>query len=227
MVTIDQIRQYVFLKGLSEVELQTLAACMTKRYYSANAYIYHQGNQALNMYLVESGLIRLFFCNQSGTEYLLKLVRPGETIGFALAMGSQPRLLGAAAMQTTVLLSIPREDLLSLLGTSHSLALNLIQEFSSMQTKLLFHYQSVIMSGLEGRIATHLLRLSWGESDELNLPISQAELASWLGVSRGRLNSALIRFQKMGLIHLEGPQLTILDRSRLTQLAEGLPESNL
>ncbi len=224
MLKIDQLRHYGIFKGLEEDDLSTLAACITKRSYSKNSYIYHEGNPALNIYLIESGLVRLFFCNQEGEEFMLSLGRPSDTIGFAPAMGSQLRMLGAAALQPTVLLSIPRDDFQRMIKSSHQLALNLIQELSIMQTKLLIHYQSMVISSLEGRLALLLLHIGWGEKDELDLPISQADLASWLGVSRGRLNSALTRFQKKGLIQLEGPKLTILDRTRLTHLANGLSD---
>ncbi|HNT55420.1 MAG TPA: Crp/Fnr family transcriptional regulator [Anaerolineaceae bacterium] len=227
MLGIDQIRRYPFFKGLNEAELQALAAGMTKRAYHKNAYIYHQGNPAVNMYLIESGLVRLFFCNPAGDEFILNLMRPGDAIGHALTMDSQIRLLGAAAQLPTVLLCIPGETLLGVLETSRQLALNLAQEFAVMQKKLLLHYQAQVLVGLEGRTALLLLHIGEGEKDELDLPISQSELAGWLGVSRGRLNGAITRFQKLGLIRLEGSRVTILDRPGLARLAEGWPETEL
>jgi len=227
MLSIEQIRHYPFFKGLSEDELQMLAGCMTKRCFNKNAYIYHQGNPAINLYLIESGMVRLFFCNDTGNEFIMNLVGPGSVIGHSLAMNNQPRLLGAAAQLPTVLLSIPRENLLHILETSRQLTFNLAIEFAEMQRKLLLHYQSFIMTGMEGRTALLLLHIGEGEKDELDLPISQTELAGWLGISRGGLNRTLIRFQKLGLICLEGSKIYILDRERLAALAEGLPVTDL
>jgi len=142
-------------------------------------------------------------------------------------MENQPRLLGAAAQLPTVLLSIPRENLICILETSRQLTFNLALEFAEMQRKLLLHYQSFIMTGMEGRTALLLLHIGEGKKDELDLPISQTELAGWLGISRGGLNRTLVRFQKLGLIFLEGSKIYILDRARLTCLAEGLPVTDL
>ena len=61
-----------------------------------------------------------------------------------------------------------------------------------------------------------------GKIDEFVLPISQSDLAGWLGVSRGRLNRTLINFQKLGLIRQDGSRFFILDRQRLMQLSEGV-----
>jgi hypothetical protein len=47
--------------------------------------------------------------------------------------------------------------------------------------------------------------------DKLELSISQADLASWLGVRYGRLNSTLKKFQTMGLIESQQPLTTIAD----------------
>ncbi len=227
MLSIEQIRHYPFFKGVCEDELQMLAVCMTKRYFNKNTYIYHQGNPAVNLYLIESGLVRLFFCNNTGDEFILNLVGQGSVIGHSLAMENQPRLLGAAAQLPTVLLSIPRENLICILETSRQLTFNLALEFAEMQRKLLLHYQSFIMTGMEGRTALLLLHIGEGKKDELDLPISQTELAGWLGISRGGLNRTLVRFQKLGLIFLEGSKIYILDRARLTCLAEGLPVTDL
>jgi DNA-binding GntR family transcriptional regulator len=56
------------------------------------------------------------------------------------------------------------------------------------------------------------------------LPISQAELANWLGTSRGHLNRALDRLEQLGLIRIERQLLTILDRPGLRRITEGLAD---
>jgi CRP/FNR family transcriptional regulator len=100
------------------------------------------------------------------------------------------------------------------------LNLNLYIEVAASTRKLLLHYQSFFTDGLECRTAALLLHIGEGASDELHLPVSQTKLASWLGISRGRLNRTLMKFQKQGLIRLDGPTLYILDRPGLTRIRD-------
>jgi CRP/FNR family cyclic AMP-dependent transcriptional regulator len=53
------------------------------------------------------------------------------------------------------------------------------------------------------------------EGIEIELRLTQAELASWVGASRERVNKALGTFRDCGLIEVEGKRITILDRPGL------------
>jgi CRP/FNR family transcriptional regulator, cyclic AMP receptor protein len=72
--------------------------------------------------------------------------------------------------------------------------------------------------GPEARLATELTalfnpRLYPGNRD--NLPVSQEELASLVGLSRQRTIRALKRLSAAGLIHVDRRGVTILDLQRL------------
>lgn len=112
MVHVEQIRHYPLFAGLDDDELTCLAALFTRRVFAQGAYIYYPGNTALSSYLVESGVVRLFFTDAAGEEFLLNLVGPPELFGHPLLGESQLRLLGAAAYEPATVLAIGRDDLL-------------------------------------------------------------------------------------------------------------------
>ncbi len=53
------------------------------------------------------------------------------------------------------------------------------------------------------------------EGIEIELRLTQAELASWVAASRESVNKALVAFRDQGLIEVEGQRITILDRRGL------------
>lgn len=112
MHTANHICSYPIFAGLSQAELDQLAACLTKRAYGKGAYLYHPGNPAVNFYLIESGLVRLFFTDARGQEYLLELVGPGAMVGVPLLYEDQVRALGAAAVAPSMVLAFPQSELL-------------------------------------------------------------------------------------------------------------------
>ena len=221
MLSVDQIRNFPLFKDLSGAELEALAACIIRGTFVKRAYIFRPGDPAVNLYLVETGLVRVFFCNSQGNEFLLNLVGAHSVIGLPVKKENRHRLLGALAQFPTTLLSLSYEDLFRIAQSSKQLLFNMYTDAATSTGNLLAHYQSFVISGLEGRTAALFLLLGEGKVDEIDIPVSQADLASWLGVSRGRLNLTLIKFQKQGLIRLDGTRLFILNREGLSDLAEG------
>jgi CRP-like cAMP-binding protein len=59
-----------------------------------------------------------------------------------------------------------------------------------------------------------------GYKSEVHLPLSQGEMASWLGASRGRLNRAVKELTQLGLICNDGQKYVILDREGLEQIIQ-------
>ena len=53
------------------------------------------------------------------------------------------------------------------------------------------------------------------EGIEIELRLTQAELASWVGTTRESVNKVLGTFRDYGLIEVEGQRVTILDRPGL------------
>ena len=196
---------------------------MTKRAFAKGAYIFYPGNPCLYTYFIESGLLRLFFVNTSGQEFLLNLIHPYNLFGFPLLGNDQFRLTGAAAYQPSVVLSISRDNLIQFMSESSKLMQNLYQELIINSRKLILHIRSLVTLSLLGRLAAMLLRLAnlhEKQTQMIDMPLSQEELASWLGASRGRLNQALNQLQHQCLIQVDGQKILILDLKGLENLTE-------
>ena len=222
-LTVDQLRIYPLFKDLDENELTRLAPLLTRRVLAKGAYLFYPGDPGESIYLLKSGLVRLFFTNASGQEFLLNLVCPFEVIGLPMMDDDQVRVMGAAAHLPSVVLSISKRDLFALMDESPHLMRNVYREVSNNARKLLLHTRTLATVDLNGRLATLLLRLSrkgGNEACTVAMPLTQAELAGWLGASRGRLNRAMIRLQQMGLICMEEQKIMILDRPGLESLTE-------
>jgi CRP/FNR family transcriptional regulator len=233
MITADQLRKYPFFAGLSNAELTALTSCISKRTVAKGAYLYHPGNPGLYTYLVESGMVRLFFNNAQGQEFVLNLVGPGEVFGLPLWQEQQSRVLGAAALLPTVVLVIKREDLFHFMERFPTLMHNIYQELATNARNLTLRVRALTTLSLKGRLARLLLRLNakdkTGENkSEIYLPLNQGELAGWLGVSRGRLNRAVRELMQLGLIRNDGPKYVVLDREGLERIIqEPVPEPDL
>ena len=80
--------------------------------------------------------------------------------------------------------------------------------------------ESLAFLDVYGRVAAKLLELAdrYGvqkEGIEIELRLTQAELASLVGATRESVNKVLGAFRDQGLIEVEGQRITILDRQGL------------
>jgi CRP/FNR family transcriptional regulator len=225
MLTADQLRQYPLFADLSDGELSALASCVTKRVFAKDAYLFHPGNPVLNLYLLESGMARAFFINSRGREFTLTLVYPYSVIGMPLIRDNQTRMLGASAVTPLVTLILAQADLLRIAQQSPALTRNLSNLIDTNMRALMAHVRSLVTLSVNGRLANVFLYLGRGNRDEIDLPLSQADIAGWIGASRGHLNRAMTHLQKSGLIRAEGQKIVILDRAGLERVPEeAIPE---
>jgi CRP-like cAMP-binding protein len=226
MISISQLREYPLFAGLSEDELSSLALCLSKRTFAKGAYLFHPGSPGLNVYLVESGLIRLFFTNAVGQEFLLDLVGPRSIVGLPILREGHTRLGGAAALQLSTVLVLSHENLDHFMQRYPRFLHNVHGWIDMGIRRLMMYARGLATISVQGRIATMLLNLTQndgkGDQNELELPLSQVDIATWVGASRGALNRALSHLQQLELIHVDGHKFTILDRPGLQQMTEDL-----
>lgn len=220
MPVIEQIHKYPLFAGLIEDELTALSTGINKRSFAKGAYIYHPGAPGLNMYLVESGLVRMFFANTQGDEFLMNLVAPIDCFGLPLLMDDQVRIVGAAAVRDTVLLSLSRDVVFDSMRRFPQFALNIYLEMSNKMRILGEYMHGVATLSVQGRLARVFLHFSVRQGTEMDLSISQGDLASLIGSSRGHVNRALVKMQAQGLIRKEGYKIFILDLQGLVKASE-------
>jgi CRP-like cAMP-binding protein len=223
--TNDQLRAYPLFSDLNDADLAQIVPCLSKRIFGKGAYLYHPGNPAVNAYMVEAGLVRLFFTNKQGDEHLIYLVGPRNLVGLPMLFADQVREVGAMAVQPTTVWALSQKDLAHFAQCFPQLTQNIYRLMDLTLRALLRAFQMQVILDINGRLACTILYLSrlsvgLGTINEFILPVSQAELATWLGASRGHLNRALSHLQQLGLIRLKEQKLTILDRPGLLRLTE-------
>ena len=224
MPNTDHLQKYPLFEDLTESELAGLLPHIHKRVFAKGVYLFHPGNPGLNLYLVESGMVRLFFAGTRGQEFLLNLAGPRTCVGLPLLMDDQVRIIGAAAHQDAVVLSLSRDVAFDFMKRSPQFMFNIYLQMSNSLRMLGRYTQSIATLSLDGRMASLFLHLNRdnnrGKTNEVKLPVSQAEIAGWVGASRGRVNRVLAKMQELNLIRVEGQKILLLDRQGLEKMAE-------
>jgi CRP-like cAMP-binding protein len=208
--------------GLGETALQRVAADLVLRRYQARDTIFHEGDPGHQLYLVQSGQVRIFVNGLDGTETSVILIgRPGQLFGELAIIDGLPRSASAIAMDETLLLTLERDRFRHHMSRTPQLALNFMQALSRRLRYNTRQYNSVITLDIARRLARKLLELAqdYGVAEpdgvRIDAALNQSELASLIGATRERTNKALGLLRSERLIAMRDGAVIILD-------AEGL-----
>jgi CRP/FNR family transcriptional regulator, cyclic AMP receptor protein len=213
---------YLF-KGLGEGALERIASLASRRVYRKGTPIFAQGDEGDALYGVAAGRVRISASGAGGQEVFLNIMEPGDTFGEIAVMDGLPRTAGASALDDAVLVVIKRTDFLQLLEREPPLAIHLLRllcERLRWTSELV--EESAFLAG-PARLAKRLLILAslhgrTAAVGQLELRISQAELARFLGVSRQIVNHHLSEWRRLGWVDLGRSQITIRNAEALRRM---------
>ena len=215
-------RNYLF-RGLPDGSLERIAALATRRSYAKGAVIFAQGDEGDALFGVAAGRVRISASGAGGQEVFLNIMEPGDTFGEIAVMDGLPRTAGATALDPTTVIIIKRADFLQLLEREPLLAIHLLKLLCERLrwTRELVE-ESAFLAG-PARLAKRLLILASlhgraANIGQLELRISQAELARFLGISRQIVNQQLSEWRRQGWVDLGRSQIVILNAEALRRV---------
>jgi CRP-like cAMP-binding protein len=212
-------RNYLF-RGLPVGAIDRLAALAVKRNFGKGEVVFSQGERGEALYGVASGRVRISATGTGGQEVFLSIMEPGDTFGEIAVMDGLPRTAGATALDQTRLIVINRADFLHLLEQEPNLAIHLLKLLCRrLRWTSELVEESAFLAG-PARLAKRLLVLAslhgrLTEPSHLELRISQAELAHFLGISRQIVNQHLREWQKNRWVELSRGRIMIRDKAAL------------
>lgn len=84
MKTAEQVlAEQPFFKGLDARYLRLCVGCATSVYYEAGAYIFREGEQAENFYLITQGRVALETVAAQRGSVLIETIEAGEALGWS------------------------------------------------------------------------------------------------------------------------------------------------
>jgi len=223
-----------FISGLPEtVRAEVESRCRQRRVCAGEA-VYCQGDQAIEMYQLVTGSVKL--CNYSfdGREFVSIEFRAGDCFGEMGLIDGLPRVSHAVATADCLLKVMTKQDFDHCVRTYPEFAQ---QVMLTLCRRSRYAYGMLAEAGglnLRQRLALQLFRLghSHGCRDgagDLYISISQEELGRMLGASRQTINKCLqelvrersveLRYGKIYLVDLEGMQARYEPLMGLEQIA--------
>jgi CRP/FNR family transcriptional regulator len=209
--------------GLTAAQYDELAMIATDQTIRKGQPIFAEGDPGAGFYVVGSGLVKIYKLSLDGKEQILHIFGPGEPFAEAAVFTGSSYPAHALALEESRIFFFPRQAFIELIRVNPDLAMNMMAALSMRLKKFAHLIEDLSLKEVPGRLAAHLLFLSeqQGGTDTVALPVSKTQLASLLGTIPETLSRMLTKLAKQGYLAIAGPQITLLDRDGLEDLAAG------
>jgi CRP-like cAMP-binding protein len=222
-------------KLFSEVQpsgFRRLAAMARLCRFRKGQLIFRQGQECPGVYVVGSGLVRVFQTAPGGKEHVLHVVGPGNTFAEVAAIGAFDLPASAEAIQQTTSALLPADSFRKALQEDHQLCLEILVGMTQWVRHLVGLMEDVVLRDAAGRLARFLLESppaapasgspASGYDATVALPTLKRHLASHLNLTSETFSRTLRRLVDAGLIvELDSRRVRLLDRAKLRQVAQG------
>ncbi len=227
--TVDTLQRCGLFKWLEGPDLSLLAGVARTVRFARGERVFSQGDDCAGLYVVASGLVRVFKVAPNGKEHVLHFAEPGRTFAEVAVMGDFPAPAHAEATEPTNCVLIPADALRRLLHENHALCRRLLQGMALWVRSLVDLLEDVVLRDALGRVARHLLAIEGAAAGAvIELPMLKKDLASHVNLTSETLSRCLRRLVQRGLIAMSDSQkYRVLDPGGLRAVAEGLTPADV
>lgn len=208
-------------QNLTSEEKQEVAQITSQKSVEKGELIYSMGDEVDSLFVIHSGLVKIYRLSDTGKEQVLRLVKPGDFLGELTLFSHSPMGHYAEALEPCSMCIIEGSQLKALMGKYPTIAFKVLEELSQRLEKTEQLLEDISLHSVERRLAQVLLDLSAG-GNEIELEMSKRDLASQMGMSGETLSRKLSSFEAQGLIEQIGQRRMIIrDRAGLEGVLEG------
>lgn len=208
--------------GLPEDHLEEIKKISIDRHYDKGEIIFFDGDKGNGFYLVVEGIVKVYKVSPEGKEQIFHIVKEGETVGAVPVFSGKSFPANARAISKGRLLFFPREKFINLITNNPSLTMNILALLSMRLREFTIQIENLSLKKIPGRLAAYLLYLSEEQENKnvIKLNISKLQLANILGTGPESLSRTLGEMKTRKLIEVDGPDIMLVDRIGLEELAE-------
>lgn len=210
--------------GLGDRALASIAVEANERTFKKGEVIFHENQPGDAFYVVAEGSLKVFVTSTRGEEMVLVTLREPDVLGEVALLDGGPRSASAQALESTRLLAFARSKMLGLMHRDPAIAEGLLRSVGGTLRRLTVQAADLVFLDLEGRVAKVLVQLSeraepTAVAVELDLGLTQTDLAKMVGGSRQSVNQILHGLQDRGFLSVDGRMILIRDMDALRRRA--------
>lgn len=212
------VRMVPIFNHLTEEQMDEVMEVVQSTTFKKGELIYRAGDTSDVLTIVNKGNVRIYRLSENGKEQLVRILGPGDFSGELALFNETVHENYAEAMVKTSVCRITRSSLEALLGKYPSISIKILQKLSSRIDETEQQATRFSTESTEQRLASYLVDLlpPDGSTTVVELPMSQKNLASYLGTTPETLSRKLKELEELHLIErLSSKKIKLLDEDEL------------
>lgn len=207
------IKKHLHLEKMKEYVLRKQTFICKK----SNPFI-TEGDVIKGLYFICSGKVKTIKTGINGREQIVRLTKNGDTVGFRGFGTSKKYLIGASALEDTVLCNFSNETMLEILQNVPEFTYALMLFYADELNKSENNIRKIAHMNVRERVIDLLLYIhrKFGQiNDLIDIELSRKEIADFAGTTEEQAIRVLSNLKKEMLIKTVGKKIGILDVSKL------------
>lgn len=216
-----KIRSSGIFNSMDRQDVEKLNNCKTTHEYSRGQVIFYEDNPSLAIYCIHSGMVKLFKTGKSDEEFVIRLLGPGEIMGFRAFLADEPFAATAQAVSDTQICIISKEDFQDVLGSSTELSFNIMAKLAVdlriSEEQCLSRAQETVRQRT-ARMLLQFLETSSELTDnksKIYLPLLRSEMAQVVGTTPETFSRTLRSLAQKGILKLSRSDISVIDVDKL------------
>lgn len=205
-------------QGMTAEELREVERVTTTRNFSRGAVLYTPGETGEALFLLREGAVQIYRMSPEGRKLVIAHLLPHSFFGEMTCIGQGMYDTFAEVTEDSTIVTMNCAVLNRLLVSKPEIARRILEAFGRRVLEAERQLEDTVFKGIPARVAALLLRESRDGSVD---GLTHQDIAERLGVYRETATNALNELKAASLIAIGRKHITILDRTRLEQIAEG------
>ncbi|MDF1631574.1 Crp/Fnr family transcriptional regulator [Mycoplana sp. MJR14] len=200
-------RSFPIFEGFNKETIGDIATIASYRKWKAGTVLFQRGDEGTYLIVVISGRIKISLLTPQGKELTLRHLEAGSIFGELAILDGQPRSADATAMIATEGYVISKRDFLEVLTRNVQSYQAIIHYLCTKLRETTEQLETIALYDLDSRVARFFLATlrnihgnELPESANLQLALSQTEIASIVGASRPKINRSILALEEAGAI---------------------------
>ncbi len=219
------LRETALFVDLNEEELAAVARLCRQRVVPKGNIVFYEDDPGTSCYIILEGKVKIVVNSaHDGREHILGILKRCDLFGEMSLIDGMMRSATAIAVEEAQVLTIQRDEFLSLLQSMPTIALKLLVVLSRRLRSTDRHVESLAFLSAPGRVARLLLDLAeeMGKTTPTGLAfetkMTRQEMANLTGTSRETFTRVLMEYQDRGLVDIDRNSFVLRNETKLREL---------
>jgi len=196
------LRRVPLFSGLTESQLEQLAAGSARRSYPKGRTIVSEGEPSQSMYILLAGRAKVQRSDSEGKEVILAVLGSGEFFGEMSLIDDAPRSASVITLEPCEFMAVSKEAFKAMLAQSPEVSMNVMRGLVRRLREADKKIETLALLDVYGRVARVLLDFSelvGGERIVKN-KLPRQEIAKMIGASREMVSRVMKGLELDGYI---------------------------